>query len=91
MDFTVIHDNLSYLLWGQFPDGPLGGRCVNAGNEPDCRADFCRVGHAVGDLLGDVAGLAGRDLGDGAGIFPRYSGYHADLLDLLPSPDRLWR
>lgn len=28
MDFTVIHDNLSYLLWGQFPDGPLGGAAL---------------------------------------------------------------
>lgn len=28
MDFTIIHDNLSYLLWGQFPDGPLGGAAL---------------------------------------------------------------
>ena len=28
MDFTVIHDNLSYLLWGQFPDGTLGGAAL---------------------------------------------------------------
>lgn len=24
MDFSVIHDNLGYLLWGTWPDGPLG-------------------------------------------------------------------
>ena len=22
MDFSVIHDNLGYLLWGTWPDGP---------------------------------------------------------------------
>ena len=26
MDFSVISDNLSYLLLGAYPDGPLGGR-----------------------------------------------------------------
>lgn len=25
MDFSIIRDNLQYLLLGQFPDGPLGG------------------------------------------------------------------
>ncbi|WP_114195075.1 amino acid ABC transporter permease [Edaphovirga cremea] len=28
MDFTVIADNLAYLLWGTFPDGPLGGAAL---------------------------------------------------------------
>ncbi|MGK2946179.1 MAG: amino acid ABC transporter permease [Candidatus Malihini olakiniferum] len=28
MDFTIINDNLSYLLWGTFPDGPLGGAAL---------------------------------------------------------------
>lgn len=28
MDFTIIEDNLSYLLWGTFPDGPLGGAAL---------------------------------------------------------------
>ncbi|MFT8210500.1 MAG: amino acid ABC transporter permease [Symbiopectobacterium sp.] len=28
MDFTIISDNLSYLLWGTFPDGPLGGAAL---------------------------------------------------------------
>ncbi len=28
MDFTVIQDNLGYLLWGTFPDGPLGGAAL---------------------------------------------------------------
>ena len=29
MDFSVIHDNLGYLLWGTWPDGPLGGAALD--------------------------------------------------------------
>ncbi|MFP1743852.1 amino acid ABC transporter permease [Lonsdalea quercina] len=25
MDFTIIRDNVTYLMWGTFPEGPLGG------------------------------------------------------------------
>ncbi|GKX57378.1 ABC transporter permease [Leminorella grimontii] len=28
MDFSVIYDNLDYLLWGAYPDGPLGGAAL---------------------------------------------------------------
>nr|WP_113867150.1 amino acid ABC transporter permease [Brenneria salicis]NMN93362.1 amino acid ABC transporter membrane protein 2 (PAAT family) [Brenneria salicis ATCC 15712 = DSM 30166]RBP61667.1 amino acid ABC transporter membrane protein 2 (PAAT family) [Brenneria salicis ATCC 15712 = DSM 30166]RLM30449.1 ABC transporter permease [Brenneria salicis ATCC 15712 = DSM 30166] len=28
MDFTIIGDNLGYLMWGAFPDGPLGGAAL---------------------------------------------------------------
>ena len=28
MDFSVITDNLSYFLWGAYPDGPLGGAAL---------------------------------------------------------------
>ncbi|GKW31179.1 amino acid ABC transporter permease [Pectobacterium brasiliense] len=28
MDFTVITDNIDYLMWGTFPDGPLGGAAL---------------------------------------------------------------
>lgn len=28
MDFTIITDNLGYLMWGTFPDGPLGGAAL---------------------------------------------------------------
>ena len=28
MDFTIIADNWTYLLWGTFPDGPLGGAAL---------------------------------------------------------------
>lgn len=28
MDFTIIQENLGYLLWGTFPDGPLGGAAL---------------------------------------------------------------
>lgn len=28
MDFTIIHDNLGYMLWGTWPDGPLGGAAL---------------------------------------------------------------
>ncbi|MDP5240806.1 amino acid ABC transporter permease [Uliginosibacterium sp. 31-16] len=30
MDFSVIHGNLAYLLWGSWPDGPLGGAALTA-------------------------------------------------------------
>ncbi|MFE8101179.1 amino acid ABC transporter permease [Brenneria goodwinii] len=28
MDFTIIYDNFGYLMWGTFPDGPLGGAAL---------------------------------------------------------------
>jgi polar amino acid transport system permease protein len=28
MQLAVLHDNLSYLLWGNYPDGPLGGAAL---------------------------------------------------------------
>ncbi|MEC5344157.1 amino acid ABC transporter permease [Brenneria populi] len=28
MDFTIIRDNFAYLMWGAFPDGPLGGAAL---------------------------------------------------------------
>lgn len=28
MDFSIISDNLGYLLWGTYPDGPLGGAAL---------------------------------------------------------------
>ncbi len=28
MDFTVVRDSLGYLLWGTFPDGPIGGAAL---------------------------------------------------------------
>lgn len=28
MDFNIIYDNFSYLMWGTFPDGPLGGAAL---------------------------------------------------------------
>lgn len=28
MDFTIITDNWRYLLWGSYPEGPLGGAAL---------------------------------------------------------------
>ncbi|WP_018606237.1 amino acid ABC transporter permease [Uliginosibacterium gangwonense] len=28
MDFTIIRSNLAYLLWGTWPDGPIGGAAL---------------------------------------------------------------
>ncbi|GHD58555.1 amino acid ABC transporter permease [Jeongeupia chitinilytica] len=28
LDFSVIRDNVDYLLWGAYPDGPLGGAAL---------------------------------------------------------------
>lgn len=28
MDFSVLHDDIAYLLWGTYPDGPLAGAAL---------------------------------------------------------------
>lgn len=85
MDFTIIHDNLSYLLWGQFPDGPLGG-CINAVDEPYCWSSFCDIRHFAWGGLSDVAWLARCGIGYCAGLFPRNPSHHVDILDLFLLP-----
>ncbi|WP_113632621.1 amino acid ABC transporter permease [Pectobacterium peruviense] len=50
MDFTVITDNIDYLMWGSFPDGPLGGAALTL-----VMSLFAGVASA---LLGTILGVA---------------------------------
>lgn len=54
MDFSVISDNLSYLLLGAYPDGPLGGAALTL-----LLASLSGLASAVlGLVLGLVLGVA---------------------------------
>jgi len=49
MDFQVVYSNLDYLLWGAYPDGPLGGAALTV---------LLSVGSALASgLLGLVLGI----------------------------------
>lgn len=50
MDFQVVVDNLEYLLWGAYPDGPLGGAALTV---------LLSIGSALASaVLGLVLGIA---------------------------------
>jgi polar amino acid transport system permease protein len=50
MQFSVLTDNLPYLLWGAYPDGPLGGAALTV---------LLSAGSALASaLLGLVLGIA---------------------------------
>lgn len=50
MDFQVVFDNLDYLLWGAYPDGPLGGVALTV---------LLSIGSALASgALGLVLGIA---------------------------------
>lgn len=50
MDFTIIEDNLGYLLWGTFPDGPLGGAALTLA--------ISALAGVASALLGTLLGIA---------------------------------
>ncbi|BCL74969.1 ABC transporter permease [Jeongeupia sp. HS-3] len=50
LDFSVIRDNLDYLLWGTYPDGPLGGAALTL--------VLSSIGGAASALLGVAGGVA---------------------------------
>ncbi|PWC12410.1 ABC transporter permease [Brenneria roseae subsp. americana] len=50
MDFTIITDNFSYLMWGTFPDGPLGGAALTL--------LMSLLAGIVSALLGTIMGIA---------------------------------
>ncbi|KAA8998410.1 amino acid ABC transporter permease [Affinibrenneria salicis] len=54
MDFSVIYDNLGYLLWGTFPDGPLGGAALTL---------------AISIIAGLASAVLGTLLGIGLAMF----------------------
>ncbi|KAF1072996.1 MAG: L-cystine transport system permease protein YecS [Pseudomonas citronellolis] len=57
MDFSVIADNLSYLLWGAWPDGPLGGAALTL---------------VLALLSGIVSGVLGLLLGIALAVLPAW-------------------
>ncbi|MBK5143837.1 amino acid ABC transporter permease [Budviciaceae bacterium BWR-B9] len=50
MDFTVIYDNLDYLLWGAYPDGPIGGAALTL--------IISLVAGVISAILGVILGVA---------------------------------
>lgn len=67
MDFSVIGDNLAYLLFGQFPDGPLGGAALTVLISLAAGAISALLGTFLGVMLvmsrGIVMGLLAAILG----------------------------
>lgn len=67
MDFTVINDNLGYMLWGQYPDGPLGGAALTLVISLIAGVASALLGTLLGILLamsrGWVSGLLAMVLG----------------------------
>ncbi|MFP1786590.1 amino acid ABC transporter permease [Lonsdalea quercina] len=50
MDFTIIRDNVTYLMWGTFPDGPLGGAALTLA--------ISLMAGVASAVLGTVLGIA---------------------------------
>ncbi|MFP1826412.1 amino acid ABC transporter permease [Lonsdalea quercina] len=50
MDFTIIRDNVTYLMWGTFPDGPLGGAALTLA--------ISLMSGVASAVLGTVLGIA---------------------------------
>ncbi len=67
MDFTVIYDNASYMLWGTYPDGPLGGAALTLAISMVAGVISAILGTFLGVLLamsrGWVSGLLAVFLG----------------------------
>ncbi|HDJ1438717.1 TPA: amino acid ABC transporter permease [Serratia rubidaea] len=67
MDFSVIHDNLGYLLWGTWPDGELGGAALTLALSLMAGLASALIGIVLGTLLamsrGVAAGLLAAVLG----------------------------
>lgn len=67
MDFSIIYDNLGYLLWGTWPDGPLGGAALTLAISLMAGVASAILGTLLGVALamsrGVVAGLLAAVLG----------------------------
>ncbi|MFP1723645.1 amino acid ABC transporter permease [Lonsdalea quercina] len=50
MDFTIIRDNVTYLMWGTFPEGPLGGAALTLA--------ISLMAGVASAVLGTVLGIA---------------------------------
>ncbi|WP_409309413.1 amino acid ABC transporter permease [Pectobacterium sp. B1J-3] len=68
MDFTIVTDNFSYLMWGTFPDGPLGGAALTL--------LMSLLAGIVSALLGTLLGVAlAMSRGMGAAILAMILGF----------------
>ena len=68
MDFSVIHDNPGYLLWGT-AGRTAGRRGADVGDQPDGRRGFGGAWYLTRRGAGDVARRRRRAAGGGAGLF----------------------
>ncbi|WP_111741898.1 amino acid ABC transporter permease [Leminorella richardii] len=69
MDFTVIYDNLDYMLWGAYPDGPIGGAALTLIISLIAGVASAILGIILGVLLAMFRGWAGGLLAAFLGFF----------------------
>ncbi|CAI1891424.1 Glutamate/aspartate transport system permease protein GltK [Serratia grimesii] len=69
MDFSIIHDNLSYLLWGTWPDGPLGGAALTLAISLMAGVASAILGTLLGVALAMSRGVAAGLLAAVLGFF----------------------
>jgi len=69
MDFTIIQDNLSYLLIGTWPDGPLGGAALTVVISLLAGIASAILGTALGVLLAMSSGIPAALLAAVLGFF----------------------
>ncbi|WP_337149115.1 amino acid ABC transporter permease [Serratia bockelmannii] len=69
MDFSVIHDNLGYLLWGTWPDGPLGGAALTLAISLMAGVASAVLGTLLGVALAMSRGVAAGFLAAVLGFF----------------------
>ncbi|CNE30749.1 putative amino acid transport system permease [Yersinia nurmii] len=69
MDFTIIADNWRYLLWGTFPEGPLGGAALTLAISLMAGAASAVLGIILGVALAMSRGVWGGILAAVLGFF----------------------
>ncbi|WP_042861748.1 amino acid ABC transporter permease [Dickeya sp. NCPPB 3274] len=69
MDFAIIRDNFSYLMWGTFPDGPLGGAALTLALSLMAGIASAVLGTGLGVALAMCRGWAGGLLAMVLGFF----------------------
>ncbi|MCI4187685.1 amino acid ABC transporter permease [Dickeya dianthicola] len=69
MDFSIIRDNFSYLMWGTFPDGPLGGAALTLAISVMAGMVSAVLGTGLGVALAMYRGWAGGLLAMALGFF----------------------
>ncbi|WP_192456240.1 amino acid ABC transporter permease [Musicola keenii] len=69
MDFTIIRDNVGYLMWGTFPDGPLGGAALTLALSLMAGTASALLGTLLGIALAMSRGWPGAALAAVLGFF----------------------